>query len=212
MKGKFYLIIALLIWFFNSSFSQNLVEIPPNEWQIQNYTGSCYHDTIIHAVWVKILPERGLKRYKNDDSFAIVELELVNKSPIDIYVSGMQNKLMTIVMKETYVLDTSIKSKFPVGTMHRKMERKNAFEMEDLKSNPHKDLMSRENEKEVIRIKSGSKKILIAAIPKRNGDYRIEVPVYFTKNKTFFDCYGVESSWRENLIESNKIELRKVIE
>lgn len=181
-------------------------------WEINHYQGSCYHDTIIHAVFLYIDPSQQLKKYQNDSSFVVVEVIVVNKSPIDIYVYGKNDRMRVPVIKEKYVPDTAVLRKsnnYLWSAMPMKLHRSSAFEQEDYLKNPHKDLWSRENRNSLIEIPKGERKTLIVVIPKREGDYRVEAIVEFNRDMYAYDCEGHRVSWQHfRTIESNKIELK----
>jgi len=197
---------------FKIGFGQKLVPFSHNGWEIDHYQGSCYHDTIIHAVWLYIEPNQELRKYDYDTSFVVVEVIAVNKSPIDIYLHGNQNNLKAIVIKESYVLDTTRRDSsyyLRSGMPPRKLDKRLAFEMKDYSKNPHKDLW-RENQDELILIKQGSRRKLLATIPKRYGLYRINGTVEFNKERFAYDCDGIKVTWsRCRIIESNRIELKE---
>ncbi|MDX1911730.1 MAG: hypothetical protein SFV22_09615 [Saprospiraceae bacterium] len=180
------------------------------DWVVNHYQGSCYHDTIIHAVWLYIAPHQELRRYQNDTSFVVVEVTVTNKSPIDIYLHGVDNKLAGYIIKEAYVIDTARlnNEKRDWGTYPRKLEKKPAIEMwDDVLKNPHQYLWAEKHKKALIQIPKNTKKNLFVTIPKREGDYRVEAMVEFNKEFYALDCEGERVPWP--IIESNKIELKK---
>lgn len=208
-KTTFILILLAIVQITNG---QNTPLIHDEEWEINHYQGGCYHDTIIHAVFLYIDPNQQLKKYDKDTSFVVVEVTAVNKSPIDIYFHGETNRMRVPVVKERYIADTALvnDSKIIFSTMPLKLDKSSAFEMEDYSKNPHKDLWGRNNKESLIKIPMNRTKKLIVTIPKREGDYRIEAIVEFNTEKYAYDCTGQKVSWSEyRKIESNKIELKK---
>ena len=204
--------ILILIASFQIINGQNTLLIQENEWGINHYQGSCYHDTIISAVFLLIEPNQQLKKYVKDTSFVVVEVTAVNKSPIDIYFYGENDRMKVPVIKERYIADTArIKnSKIIYSAIPYKLDRSLAFEMEDYSKNPHKDLWDRDNDNSLIKIPKGQRKKLIVTIPKREGDYRIEAIVEFNTEMYAYDCEGQKVAWPQyRTIESNKIELKK---
>lgn len=205
-----FILITLAI--FQISNGQNTLLIQDEEWEIKHYQGSCYHDTIIHAVFLYIEPNQQLKKYDKDTSFVIVEVTAVNKSPIDIFFHGKNDRMKVPVIKEKYIADTARinNSKIIYSAIPSKLDKSLAFEMEDYSKNPHKDLWSRNNEESLIKIPKNGRKKLILTIPKREGDYRIEAIVEFNTEMYAYDCEGQKVAWPEyRTIESNKIELKK---
>lgn len=191
---------------------QNNLLIPEKEWEINHYQGSCYHDTIIHAVFLYIEPNQQLKKYKEDTSFVVLEVTVVNKSPIDIYFYGENNKMRVPVIKEKYVVDTArLKNNDRLWSVRpMKLDKSLAFEMEDYSKNPHRHLWDREKRDSLIKIPKDERKTLIVTIPKREGDYRIQAIVEFNREMYAYDCEGQRVAWEQfRTIESNKIELKK---
>jgi len=212
MKKSNLIIYALCI-IFNYGCSQNQNIVEQEIWEIDHYGGSCYHDTIIHAVWLYINPDQQVKKYENDTSFVLLEVTAVNKSPIDIYFHGESNILRATILKENYVIDTAAmkNSKITYSAYPTKLNRRLAFESEDYSKNPHQHLWKRESEPSLIQIPKNERKNLIFALPKRKGNYRIEEIVEFNKEMYAFDCEGEKVTWPQyRTIESNKIELKMI--
>jgi hypothetical protein len=197
--------------------------ISEEQWDIEHFQGSCYHDTIIHAIWLYIDPDQTLQSYDKDTSFVVVEVTAVNKSPIDIFYSGYDNMLNTIVTKEYRVVDTlRMKhrkkrtqinlSRNQSGILHgfppMKMESSLAFNKSDYKNNPHRFLNDLELKNKLIEIPKNSKRKLLITIPKRKGQYRMSMVVEFNREKFAYDCEGQKVTWEtDRIIKSNKIEL-----
>lgn len=187
--------------------------VPEKEWEIIHYRGSCYHDTIIHAVWLYINPNQELQKYENDSSFVVVKVTAVNKSPMDIYFHGKGNRLRAPIIKESYIRDTaafnqnpSIWSAYPM-----KLNRRLAFERSDYLKSPHRELIKRENQDNLIRIPSGERQELIVVIPKREGSYLATAIVEFNEGMYAWDCNGQRVAWTDKrTIDSNKVDLREV--
>ena len=221
---------------FKSGYGQTETLSLEEDWEIKQYQGTCYHDTIIHAIWLHIEPNQELLKYQNDTSFIVAEVTAVNKSPIDIYFYGIDDKLTASIMKEIHVPDSArmkdifagyrayhnmsdeMKEKIPglkndilVGTPPTKLVKKSAFEMGDYSKNPHKELWSNENRNSLILIPKGTRKKLIVTIPKREENYLIQAIVESNKGRYTIDCDGQKvSAYNEEIIESNKIELKRI--
>lgn len=211
MRNQIFSIIVFLS-IVQTGIGQNNLLISEPDWEINHYQGSCYHDTIIHAVFLYIEPNQQLKKYGKDTSFVVVEVTAVNKSPIDIYFHGEKNRMKVPVIREKYIPDTARinNSKYIYSAMPLKLERSLAFEMEDYSINPHRELWSRNIEDSLIKIPKSKWKKLLVTIPKREGDYRIEAIVEFNTEMYAHDCEGQKVAWPHyRTIESNKIQLKK---
>ena len=211
--------LKLLIFFciinLKVGIGQALVPVHTEGWILEHNQGSCYHDTIIHAIWLYIDPFQELQRYDNDSSFVIVEVEVVNKSPIDVYIHGYQHRLKAYVTEEYYVPDSSRTTldHFRRGAIPpRKLEEKLAFNREDYRKNPHKDLANKFKD-ELVLIEQGKRKKLLVSVPKRFGTYRVNGTIEFNKERYAYDCCGNRVSWsRCRVIASNRFQLTKRME
>lgn len=187
--------------------------VPEKEWGISHYRGSCYHDTIIHAVWLYINPNQELRKYENDSLFAVVRVTAVNKSPMDIYFHGEENKLRGSIIKEFYIRDTAAFNQNPslFSAYPMKLDRRLAFGLKDYLKSPHRELNRRENRNNLIRIPSGERTELIVVIPKREGSYIVTAVVEFNEEMNAWDCNGqIVTGTDKRTIDSNKVDLKEV--
>src|SRR5688500_9858570 len=99
----------VLLCIFNFSFRQYTLKL--TDWKIENYSGSCYFDTLIHAIWVQILPNNPAYYLNGDTSYLVAKAEVVNKSPIAIFVHGDSLRMQVPVLREWYEQNPS----FPKG-------------------------------------------------------------------------------------------------
>jgi hypothetical protein len=204
--------VMILLAMATVGYGQKASLLPEPGWKISHYQGSCYHDTIIHAIWLYIDPNQALKKYQHDTSFIVLEVTAVNKSPIDVYFYGQDNKLNAPVIQEKYVIDTVTfdPNKKNWGAYPRKLDKSLAFSDQDYAKDPHKYLSVSKKGELLVQIPKNTRKKLLLTVPKREGDYRIEAIVEFNKELYAYDCEGEKVTWEQfRVIESNKIELKE---
>lgn len=207
---------AIFLIFVSLSFhstSQILESVSEGQWNVAD-ANRCYQDTITRSVWITIATDQPPQRLTNDTSFIIVNVKIINKSPIDIYVEGSGDRLKAPVIQENYIPDSARMHHFAESGLHFRgkapdiIEQKLAFNSNDYMKNPFKDLWQVHDQ--LIRIEKGTRKTLRISIPKRNGNYRIETLVHFRDNNKS-NCVETESGALEELtIQSNRVRLIKL--
>jgi hypothetical protein len=209
MKNKIF-IIFILTFFAESISSQSTKN--SSDWEVRNYSGSCYHDTIIHAIWIKLIPNEKAKYYKNDTTFLVIEAEVVNKSPIPIYFRGKNDRMLAFAQKETSIIDTVLFKKKPqihLGMPPTKFHQESARIYYGDRIMPFRDLWDREK-KLFIEILPNERKRVYIPFPKHEASYIVEAIVEFNKEGYAYDCEGQKVEWPNfRTIQSNKIDLIK---
>ena len=147
-----------------------------------------------------------------DTSYLVAKAEVVNKSPITIFVHGDSLRMRVPVLREWYERDTSFPRGYSkdelrlISALPIKLHTESTYELYPRGKFPFRDLWQIDTN--YIEIPSGERKILFFPLPKRMASYRLEAVICFNKEQYWFDCTGQKVTWPQySTIQSNKIDL-----
>lgn len=183
------------------------LELNDTNWELVNFEkGSCYFDTIVSAIWIRVIPDQLINKFSLDSTYIFAMAEIVNKSPKDIFIEGDEDGYKVAITKRFVKDDESPLKENEIVTSAGRilMGYELATTSEDRRSDPFKDVWSTLDK--FTKIPAGSRKLIPISLPKREASLRAELHIYFNKVKTWFACDGTSITHTEYL-ESNVVDL-----